>query len=191
MAVNGVALACVGAGSVFLYAGVTGKDIPSALQAIISGKAPSTAAKKYPIIDQPDNTANPDPGNSYDTPGGGTPTENKVLAKFMAAGYGWGTGAQWTALNNVIMRESGYNNKIYNGGTVGGAYQTNKAYGIAQALGHGPGGAPYPAGDAGNPPGAGGTSSATAQIAWMLAYIKNTYGNPEGAWNSEETVGSY
>jgi cell wall-associated NlpC family hydrolase len=47
--IDGVALGSVAAGSVLLYAGITGKSIPGALQAIIQGKSPSAAQQKYPI----------------------------------------------------------------------------------------------------------------------------------------------
>ena len=109
----------------------------------------------------------------------GTEAANRVLGQFMAAGYGWATGTNWQALDHGWgTLESGWNNQVYNGGQTGGPYQPGRAYGIPQANGHGPGGAPYPAGNAGNPPGAGGSSSAASQIAWGLAYIRGTYGSP-------------
>lgn len=49
MTINGVAVAAAGAGALLLYAGITGKDIPGAVQAVISGRPPSTAAQKYGI----------------------------------------------------------------------------------------------------------------------------------------------
>jgi cell wall-associated NlpC family hydrolase len=47
--IDGISLGAMAAGSVLLYAGVTGKSIPAALQLIISGKSPSAAPKKYGI----------------------------------------------------------------------------------------------------------------------------------------------
>lgn len=194
---SGVALGAIATGGVLVYAGIKGYSIPQTVQDLIQGKNPLRQTQSNPITATATEGAQPggDSGAGLTTgsgsPGGGTDTENQALGRFMAAAYGWGTGAQWDALNSVAMDESGWNNQIYNGGTVGGPYQPNKAYGIAQALGHGPDGAPYPAGSDANPPGAGGTSSATAQIAWMLAYIKDTYTNPEGALNSEQTRGYY
>ena len=43
MAVNGVALAAIGAGALFTYAGITGKDIPSALRLLVTGQSPKNA----------------------------------------------------------------------------------------------------------------------------------------------------
>jgi hypothetical protein len=74
-------------------------------------------------------------------------------------------------------RESGWSNTAEN--------PSSGAYGIAQALGHGPTNQ-YPAGPA-NPP----VSSASAQIAWGLSYIKQTYGSPSAAWAHEESEGWY
>jgi cell wall-associated NlpC family hydrolase len=47
--VDGVALASIGIGSIFLYAGIKGYSIPSAIQAIVSGKSPTTADTANPI----------------------------------------------------------------------------------------------------------------------------------------------
>ena len=90
-----------------------------------------------------------------------------ALGKQMAAQYGW-TGAEWTALNNVAMRESGWNPNAQN--------PTSSAYGIAQNI-NGRAGYPDP--------------SPAGQIAWMLAYIKSRYGDPIGAWNHEMSAGWY
>jgi Lysozyme like domain len=43
--IDGVAVGTMAAGSVLLYAGITGRSVPAALQAIIRGKSPSTVAK--------------------------------------------------------------------------------------------------------------------------------------------------
>ena len=74
-------------------------------------------------------------------PAGGTPSANVRLGERMAARYGW-TGAQWSCLHALWARESGWNNRAEN--------PKSGAYGIAQALGHGPSNQ-YPAGPA-NPP---------------------------------------
>lgn len=81
-----------------------------------------------------------------------------------AQAYGWGSGAQWNALNSLVMSESGYCHTIKN--------PTSTAYGIGQFLdttwatvgGHK-------------------TSSASIQIDLMLKYIKMRYTNPINAWN--------
>ena len=100
---------------------------------------------------------------------------NVALGERMAAAYGW-TGAQWACLDDLWTRESGWSNTAEN---------ASDAYGIAQALGHGPTNQ-YPSGPA-NPP----TSSASAQIAWGLGYIRATYGDPCGAWAHEQSDGWY
>jgi resuscitation-promoting factor RpfB len=100
---------------------------------------------------------------------------NVALGQQLAAAHGW-TGQQWACLDDLWQRESGWSNTAEN---------PSDAYGIAQALGHGPTNQ-YPAGPA-NPP----TSSAGAQIRWGLGYIRATYGTPCGAWQHEEDDGWY
>jgi TP901 family phage tail tape measure protein len=92
----------------------------------------------------------------------------QALGQQMAGAYGWGGGAEWTALNNVAMRESGWNPNAQN--------PTSSAYGIAQNI-QGRSGYPDP--------------SPAGQIAWMLAYIKSRYGDPIGAWQHEMSYGWY
>jgi hypothetical protein len=88
----------------------------------------------------------------------------------MAAARGW-TGSQWTCLDWLWTRESGWSNTADN--------TQSGAYGIAQALGHGPTDQ-YPAGPA-NPP----ESDPATQIGWGLGYIAATYGKPCAAWQHE------
>jgi hypothetical protein len=102
---------------------------------------------------------------------------NAALGQRIAAGYGWGSGAEWTCLDELWVRESGWSNTAEN--------PKSGAYGIAQALGHGPTNQ-YPAGPA-NPP----QSDAATQIRWGLGYIETTYTTPCGAWGHEETDGWY
>ena len=106
--------------------------------------------------------------------GGGGPgneSSNKALAQSMAAAVGW-TGDQWTALNNIIMAESGYDVTAEN---------PSGAYGIPQAL---PGSKMASAGSDWR-------SSARTQIKWMLGYIRSTYGNPVNAWQFHLAHGWY
>lgn len=102
---------------------------------------------------------------------------NVALGQQLASGYGWGSGAQWGCLCALWQRESGWSNTAEN--------PQSGAYGVAQALGHGPTNQ-YPAGPA-NPP----QSSAKAQITWGLGYIAGTYSSPCGAWQHEEADGWY
>lgn len=106
------------------------------------------------------------PGNAGN-PGSMSAKAAQHLGQQMAAQYGW-SGAQWNALNNVEMREAGWNANAVN--------PNGGAYGIPQALGHGH---PFNLGDA------------PAQIKWMLDYIKSRYGSPQAAWNHELQVGWY
>jgi hypothetical protein len=102
---------------------------------------------------------------------------NVALGQRLATGHGWGTGAQWNCLYALWTRESGWSNTAEN--------PRSGAYGIAQALGHGPTDQ-YPVGPA-NPP----QSSAPAQIGWGLGYIQATYGTPCAAWAHEEADSWY
>lgn len=98
-------------------------------------------------------------------PVGGDAATNKKLMQKMAAAYGWGSGAQWAALDTLEMHEAGYNRFARN--------PASGAYGIPQALP--PTKMPFAAQAAGG-------SHAGPQIAWMLSYIKSTYGSPAHAW---------
>lgn len=97
---------------------------------------------------------------------------NKKLGQSLAQSYGWGTGAQWTALNNIVMAESGWNNTAQN--------PTSTAYGIGQFLD-----------TTWATVGGQKTSNATAQINDMLKYIRQRYGTPVAAWNFHLANGWY
>jgi hypothetical protein len=103
-------------------------------------------------------------------PVGGDAGKNKQLGQKMVSAAGWGS--QFGAFNNIAMAESGWNRFARN---------PSGAYGIPQAL---------PAskmGAAANPP----TSSASAQIGWMINYIRGRYGNPDNAWSFHVAHGWY
>jgi len=102
---------------------------------------------------------------------------NVARGQQLAAGDGWGSGPQWNCLYALWQRESGWSNTAEN--------PRSGAYGIAQALGHGPTGQ-YPAGPA-NPP----VSDPSAQVRWGLGYIAGTYGTPCAAWAHEEADSWY
>jgi hypothetical protein len=95
----------------------------------------------------------------------------REIGRAMAAARGW-TGTQWTCLNNLFTRESGWR-------TTAGS--PSGAYGIPQAL---PGSKMAAAGSDWR------TNPAT-QIAWGLNYIKGRYGTPCGAWSSFTSRGWY
>ena len=114
-------------------------------------------------------------GGGYAGPGGGAPAANAALAKKLYPA--WASGAEWAAWNNVAMRESGWNQYAQNA--------SSGAYGIPQAL-------PYTKMPrAAWPASAGGSSNPTAQITWMIGYIKGRYGDPQNAWAHELSAGSY
>jgi hypothetical protein len=107
--------------------------------------------------------------------GGGTTTGlsgNKAIVNKVAALYGWGSGAQWQDLVNVINRESGFNNTAQN--------PTSTAYGIFQFLD-----------STWATVGARKTSSAQGQAIAGMKYIKQRYGSPAGAWAHEQKFGWY
>jgi hypothetical protein len=102
----------------------------------------------------------------------GANSANQMLGQAMAAQRGW-TGAQWAALNNVVMAESGWNMTAKN--------PTSSAYGIAQGI-TGPGWYANYGGNAG---------TAAGQITGLLNYIAQRYGSPMAAWAHEQQVHWY
>jgi Transglycosylase SLT domain len=174
---KGTAFGIVALGVLLVWSGIQGKKITAVFKDIIAGKDPKTAANTAITGTSGANTAGEIAGDSTSLGGGesgaGTAVaaKNQAIAAPMATLYGWGPGtSNWSSLVKLWNQESGWNNRAEN---------PSGAYGIAQALGHGPSNA-YPVGPA-NPP----ISSATAQIAWGLQYIKSTYGNPNAAWAHE------
>jgi hypothetical protein len=93
------------------------------------------------------------------------------IAQAMLAARGWS--GQWTCLNSLWQRESGWNYQARNA--------SSGAFGIPQAL---PGSKMASAGSdwATNP---------ATQISWGLSYIASTYGTPCGAWAHSQSSGWY
>lgn len=110
-------------------------------------------------------------GGGSGLPKGGAPAQNAKLGQEMAAQVGW-TGAQWTALNNIAMAESGWSTSAAN---------PSGAYGIPQSL---PGSKMAAAG-------ADWQTNPRTQIKWMLGYIRSTYGTPVRAWQFHLANGWY
>lgn len=97
----------------------------------------------------------------------------KATARQMAASqYGWGD-EQFSCLNSLWTKESGWNYQAYN--TSGGAT------GIPQAL---PGSKMASAGSDWQ-------TNAATQIAWGLGYISSVYGTPCSAWGHSQAVNWY
>jgi uncharacterized protein YabE (DUF348 family) len=96
----------------------------------------------------------------------------KEIGQQMAAARGW-TGQEWTCLELLWERESGWNYQAAN--------PSSSAYGIPQAL-------------PGSKMGSAGSDWATnpaTQIEWGLGYIADRYGTPCGAWGHSESAGWY
>jgi hypothetical protein len=161
--VSGTAVAATAAGALLIWSGIKGASVTTALRDAISGTKP-TGAETSPLTS---GTAAPAAGGGGsvtaaggEPSSGGTDALNQSMGRMMATAYGWGMGAEWTALNNIVMAESGWSATVVNPGST--------ASGIAQNIaGFGPG---YQSGNA------------PQQIAWLLKYIKSRYGTPEKAW---------
>ena len=104
---------------------------------------------------------------------GGSRADNKELGRQLASSlYGWG-GEQFTCYDNIIMRESMWDQYADN--------PTSSAYGIPQAL-------------PGKRMASEGTDWATnpaTQIKWGLKYVKERYGTPCKAWSFKRANGWY
>ena len=84
-----------------------------------------------------------------------------AAVRAVAARYGWGSGAQWSALSSLISHESGWN--------PGAANPTSSARGLFQKLTsmHGPL-----------------EATVGGQAQWGLNYIRGRYGSPAAAWSA-------
>lgn len=101
-----------------------------------------------------------------------TPDGAKATARTMAASeYGWGDD-QFSCLNSLWTKESGWNYKAYN---------PSGATGIPQAL---PGSKMATVGSDWQ-------SNAATQIAWGLGYISSVYGTPCSAWSHSQATNWY
>ncbi|MGZ4639181.1 MAG: aggregation-promoting factor C-terminal-like domain-containing protein [Actinomycetes bacterium] len=96
----------------------------------------------------------------------------RAIARSMAASrYGWGA-AQFSCLNSLWQKESGWNYRAANG---------SGAYGIPQAL----------PGSKMSSKGSDWRTNPATQIAWGLSYIKSSYGSPCSAWQKSRSSGWY
>ena len=107
------------------------------------------------------------------TPKGGNRAANKELGRHLAATlYGW-TGEQFTCYDNIIMRESLWDQYADN--------PTSSAYGIPQAL----------PGKKMASEGADWKTNPETQIRWGLKYVKERFGTPCKAWAFKRANGWY
>lgn len=95
-----------------------------------------------------------------------------TAAAMASSEYGWGSD-QFSCLDSLWQRESGWNYEAYNA--------SSGATGIPQAL---PGSKMASAGDDWE-------TNAATQIAWGLGYISSVYGTPCSAWGHSQSVGWY
>ena len=152
---NGIALGTVAAGSVLLYAAVTGKSVLKSVQFIVSGSSPALLPVSYPISGV--DTTNVAATQSLQTgvPGGvASPSAYQQYAFLQFANYGWGTD-QEQPLITLWTNESGWNPDAVN--------PSSGAAGIPQDI-------------TGNMHG-----GWQGQIDWGLSYIKGRYGTPAAA----------
>lgn len=171
MPINGAAVLAASAGALIIYSGVKGKSVSATAKSFISGQNPASVA---PSTSNDVATLTAASGPIVTS---GSVATNQNIARMLAAPYGWSTGAQWDALVQLWQRESSWSNTANN--------PSSGAYGIAQALPP----TKYPL--SGQPESLGGSSSASTQIAWGLAYIAGRYGNPVNAWAHETSAGWY
>lgn len=200
MAVDGKVIFVATVGSIFLYSGVKGLGLSKTTRDLLTGKNPAndpsasggvavnetsvstsaigvapgtgTATGKIPSAASVLNEYGIG-GNAAPIVANGSPSQNRSLGRFLAAGVGW-TGAQWTALDTVVNGESGWSNTAQN--------PTSTAYGIGQNINP----STYPkAGQKAH------GSNPHAQIVWTLKYIKSRYGDPINALAHERKFGWY
>jgi hypothetical protein len=172
--IDGIGITASLIGGMLIYGGIRGYSFLAILQNLVTGKPLTTGVTVTNPLSTPGTTT----ADVTDANGVGAvpPGGNQSLALQLASSmYGW-EGANWTALQQLWNRESGFNNHAKN--------PSSGAYGIPQAL-------PYSKmPKAAWPESAGGSSDATAQIKWGLSYIKGRYGNPQIAW-AHETANSW
>jgi hypothetical protein len=193
--INGWTITYGTVGAIILWSGINNVPLSNALKDIVQGQSlpdnnASDAANNQTSATV---TALANANSAKDVSANTiTSIQNYGATVLVASTYGWGPpGNEFACLTEVINRESG-----------GNALATNSesgAFGIAQALGHGLGAATQ--GTITNEYGGYGVPNSTcksansgdptSQLVWMMAYIKETYGDPVGAWNSEQTRGYY
>lgn len=170
MAVDGIGVAVIGAGTVLVYAGIKGYSLPDVVRNVVSGQPVATGVSLHKLtVVEPV----PDAASAQGGTGGSSRAVAKSIGKMLAAGHGW-AGDEWTALETLWQGESGWDRTARN--------PTSGAYGIPQAL------PPTKMPLAARPEDMGGSSDARAQIQWGLSYIKERYGSPSKAlafWRSK------
>lgn len=169
--ISGVALATIGVGTLFVYAGITGKSVLATIQNMIKGQSPALLANLKPVNPAAPTGTNGLPGGSQDLtnlpgsnqgppppPGIGSAATYQAYAFSQFPKYGWGSD-QEDPLIRLWNQESGWNPAAQN--------PSSGAAGIPQDI-------------TGNFHG-----GWQGQIDWGLNYIKGRYGSPAMAWAHE------
>lgn len=182
--VSGSAVAVTAVGGIILYSAAKNAPISKTLQSFLAGKSVPTQTD---FVDT--GGISQVPSGPIASGGGGTSTTNRATGRLIAASYGW-VGAEWTALDNLYTRESGWQSNIMN--------TSSGAFGITQALGHGTGSSTarnvkvrFPDGSTAvrdvneYPSMLANSGNAVAQIRWGYNYIHERYGKPSVAWAHE------
>lgn len=168
---SGKAIAVTAIGVLLVYSGIQNVGVFAALDDLIHGNAPKAGPSvlSASATDTGTVTGASDTTAVGGNPSGGSRSANQALGKQMAAAYGWNTGEEWTALNNIVMAESGWDANAAN--------PTSDARGIAQNINGWS--SNYQQGNA------------AQQIAWLLQYIQQRYGDPIKAWSFHLANGWY
>lgn len=170
MPINGVALAAIAGGSLFLYSGIKGKSILATLVSVTKGQSPATVKQTNtitPLAPSLPASASSSAINSS-TPianAGSSASSYQNYAFALFPQFGWGTDQQ-DPLIKLWNQESGWNPNAQN--------PTSTAYGIAQFL------------DSTWGPYGSKTSDPSLQIKYGLEYIRDRYHDPAGAWLHEQ-----
>jgi hypothetical protein len=176
--INGFTAGYTIAGGVILWSGIKGSSISDTFRSVLKGStAPQVTEQITGSAAAAQSASIPTTNNGgmqsiTGNPTSATESANQATARLMAASYGWSTGQQWTALNNIVMSESGWSNTAQNPGST--------AYGIFQFLDTTWATTGYSK-----------SSDPVVQIAAGLAYIKARYGSPVNAWNFHLANGWY
>lgn len=187
--VNGPALAAIALGTVFVYAGIRGKNVLDTIRSVIAGDAPASVAQAAPITAE---SAGVSAGiglsarDASETGHGGAVSPQAALHA-AATVFGWGSGAEWQDLQTLAMSESHMSPTE--------RHPETDAYGMAQSNGH-----PFRGGPAANgineyggygltpaQSRAASMGDARWQAVWMCHYIHERYGTPSKAlskWRS-------
>jgi hypothetical protein len=177
--ISGVGIAAVFAGGILVWSGVKGYSVSTTFKDLIAGKQPKQTDPSNPVtigglfsplggLLSPTKLLSATP-TSVGNPVDQSSQKNKALGQQLAQSFGWSSGAQWDAINNIIMGESGWNQHAAN--------PTSDARGIGQKI----------SGWSANYQ----ENNAAQQILWTYSYIKQRYGDPVTAWAFHQANGWY